>query len=65
MAMAKRAGLGWQQTEQIAATSSPPGVAISQLPEPDTEMSRGDSLLATVSLGPQSGYHPRLRGAAV
>ena len=57
MAMAKRAGLGWQQTEQNSDLI-PAGVVISQLPEPDTEMSRGDSLLATVSLGPSQDTIP-------
>ena len=57
MAMARRAGLGWQQTEQNSDLI-PAGVVISQLPEPDTEMSRGDSLLATVSLGPSQDTIP-------
>lgn len=61
MAMAKRAGLGWQQTEQNHDTI-PAGVVISQLPEPDTEMSRGDSLLATVSLGPSQDTVPNCVG---
>ncbi|MDD3336861.1 MAG: Stk1 family PASTA domain-containing Ser/Thr kinase [Eubacteriales bacterium] len=51
MAMARRIGLAWQQTDMNHDTI-PAGTVISQLPEPDTEMRKGDSLLVTVSLGP-------------
>ena len=52
MTLAKRADLVWKQSEENHNTI-PAGVVISQLPEPDTEMSRGDYLLVSVSLGPE------------
>lgn len=51
MALARRAGLAWQQTD-IHHDTIPAGEVISQIPEADTDMIKGDSLLVTVSLGP-------------
>ena len=62
-ALARREGLNMQQTpvnhETIAA-----GTVIFQLPEADTSMRKGDSLLLTVSLGPVSATMPDMRGLA-
>lgn len=51
MALTRRVGLNWQQTE-TNHDSVPAGVVISQIPEADADMEKGDSLLVTVSLGP-------------
>ncbi|MBE5794731.1 MAG: Stk1 family PASTA domain-containing Ser/Thr kinase [Clostridiales bacterium] len=58
---AKRNGLNWQVKEQSHATI-PAGNVIEQLPEPDTEMQKGDSLLITISTGPQSSVMPSVTG---
>ena len=58
---AKRNGLNWQVKEQNHSTV-PAGSVIEQLPEPDTEMQKGDSLLITVSTGPQSSVMPGVSG---
>ncbi len=50
-ALTKRAGLIWQQTE-VNSDSVPAGMVISQIPEADAAMEKGDCLLVTVSLGP-------------
>ena len=60
---AKRNGLNWQVKEQSHATI-PAGSVIEQLPEPETEMQKGDSLLITVSTGPQSNVMPGVTGYA-
>ncbi len=49
--MARREGLNWQETD-INHDTIPAGMVISQIPEADTQMEKGDSLLVTVSLGP-------------
>ncbi|MBQ7867971.1 MAG: Stk1 family PASTA domain-containing Ser/Thr kinase [Clostridia bacterium] len=60
-ALARREGLNWQQTE-INHETIASGVVISQIPEADTSMEKGDSLLVTVSLGPVSSTMPDMRG---
>ena len=60
-AMAQREGLLWQQTD-IYHESIPAGTVISQIPEEDTAMQKGDSLLATVSLGPANSAMPDVCG---
>ncbi|MEG0493534.1 MAG: Stk1 family PASTA domain-containing Ser/Thr kinase [Clostridia bacterium] len=61
MDMAKREGLNWQQTD-INHESLPAGTVISQIPEGDTQMEKGDSLLVTVSLGPTNAIMVDLKG---
>ncbi len=60
-AMARREGLQWNQTD-IYHDTIPAGTVISQIPEDDTPMQKGDSLLATVSLGPANSAMPDVRG---
>lgn len=62
-ATARREGLNWQQTP-VNHDTLPAGVVISQMPEADTSMRKGDSLLLTVSLGPASASMPDMRGLA-
>lgn len=59
--LARRDGLSWQQTS-IHHDSVPAGIILSQMPEADTSMQKGDSLLVTVSLGPLTGTTPNLYG---
>lgn len=59
--LARREGLSWQQAN-INHDSLPAGLIISQMPEPDTSMQKGDSLLVTVSLGPLTSTTPDLYG---
>ena len=59
--LARREGLNWQQTD-INHDTIPAGTVISQIPEPDTPMEKGDSLLVAVSLGPVSTAMPDLNG---
>ena len=59
---AKRNGLNLQEKELNHATI-PAGSVIDQLPQPDTQMSKGDSLLITVSIGPQSYVLPNVVGS--
>lgn len=59
--LARREGLSWQQTS-INHDSLPAGVIISQMPEADTSMQKGDSLLVTVSLGPLTSTTPDMYG---
>ena len=59
--LARREGLSWQQTN-INHDSLPAGVIISQMPEADTAMQKGDSLLVTVSLGPLTSNTPDVYG---
>ncbi|MBE5815135.1 MAG: Stk1 family PASTA domain-containing Ser/Thr kinase [Clostridiales bacterium] len=61
-AYAKRNGLNLQEKELSHATI-PSGSVIDQLPEPDTQMRKGDSLLITVSTGPQSYVLPNAVGS--
>lgn len=60
-ALLRRAGLKWQQTE-INHDTVPAGVVISQIPEPDTQLVKGDSLVLTVSAGPVTALTPDLVG---
>ena len=60
-AMARREGLNWQQTD-INHDSVPAGTVISQIPEANTQMEKGDSLLAAVSLGPANAVMPDMTG---
>ncbi len=59
--LTKRAGLNWQQT-QINHDAIPAGTVISQIPEADVSMIKGDSVVVTVSLGPVSAVMPDLTG---
>ncbi len=59
--MAQREGLSWTQTD-IYHDSIPAGTVISQTPVEDTPMQKGDSLLATVSLGPANSSMPDVVG---
>lgn len=59
--LARRAGLKCQLTE-INHDTIPDGVVISQIPEADTPMTKGDSLVLTVSLGPVAAVAPELTG---
>ncbi len=61
IAQAKRAGLNWQEKEQSHATV-PAGNIIDQLPAADADMQKGDSLLLTVSTGPQKNQLPAVTG---
>lgn len=56
-ALAKREGLNWQQTE-INHDTQTAGTILSQIPDPDTPMQKGDSLVVTVSLGPANNAMP-------
>ncbi len=62
-AYAKRNGLNLQEKEMSHATI-PAGNIIDQLPDPETKMTKGDSLLITVSTGPQSYVMPNTVGSA-
>ncbi len=59
---AKRNGLNLQEKEMNHATI-PDGSVIDQLPDPDTRMRKGDSLLITISTGPQSNVMPGMVGS--
>ncbi len=59
--LTKRAGLNWQQTE-INHDTLPAGTVISQIPEAETDMVRGDSVVVTLSLGPVTNLAPDLIG---
>ena len=61
MDMARREGLEWKQTD-INHDTIAAGLVISQIPEADTAMEKGDSLLVTVSLGSASTTMPDMRG---
>lgn len=58
---AKRAGLNWQEKEQ-SHTTIPAGYVIDQLPAADADMQKGDSLLLTISTGPQKNLLPAVVG---
>ena len=58
-ALVKREGLNWQQTE-VYHDQAPAGTVISQTPEADSDMSKGDSVVVTVSLGPTQLTTPDL-----
>lgn len=59
--LAQKQGLNWQETD-IYHETIPAGQVISQIPEEDTPMRKGDSLLATVSLGPVNSAMPDVIG---
>jgi serine/threonine-protein kinase len=58
-AMVKREGLNWQQTE-VFHNQAPTGTVVAQTPEADAEMSKGDSVVVTISLGPTQLTTPDL-----
>lgn len=62
--LVKRAGLKWQQTavnhDKIAADT-----VISQTPEADSNMRKGDSIVVTVSLGPTRTTTPDVVGLSL
>ncbi len=60
-ALVKREGLNWQQNE-VYHDQAPAGTVISQTPEADSDMSKGDSVVVTVSLGPTQLTTPDLMG---
>lgn len=59
--LAQKQGLNWQETD-IYHETIPAGQVIFQIPEEDTPMQKGDSLLATVSLGPVNSAMPDVIG---
>lgn len=59
----RREELIWQQTS-INHDSVPAGYVISQVPEADVPMEKGDSLLASVSLGPVNALMPDVTAMA-
>jgi len=61
--LAQREDLNWQQTD-INHDSLPTGTIISQIPEANKPMRKGDSLLVTVSLGPANSAMPDMYGLA-
>lgn len=58
-ALAKRQGLNWQQTDMNHDTL-PAGIVITQIPEADSAMTKGDSIVVTVSRGPVTISMPDL-----
>lgn len=63
MALAQREGLVWQE-KGVNHDSLPAGTVIFQMPEADTPMEKGDSLLATVSLGSSNASMPDVTSLA-
>ena len=61
IAYAKRNGLNWTVKEESHPTIAA-GNVLEQIPEPGTEMRKGDSLLITISTGPQSNFMPGVVG---
>ncbi len=59
--LTRRAGLNWQQTA-INHDTTPAGMVISQIPEAETPMVKGDSMVVMVSLGPVTSLVPELIG---
>ena len=59
--MVKREGLNWQQTE-IYHDKIPSGTVISQTPEAEADMRKGDSVVVAVSLGPTRLLTPDVTG---
>lgn len=57
----KRAGLNWQQID-VNHDKVAEGTVISQTPEAEAEMRKGDSVVVTVSLGPTHLLTPDLMG---
>jgi len=55
----RRAGLNWQQVE-VNHDTVPADTVISQSHEPDTTMTKGDSMVVTISLGPVAAMIPDL-----
>lgn len=62
-AKVRREELVWQQTS-INHDTVPAGYVISQVPDADATMEKGDSLLATVSLGPANALMPDVTAIA-
>lgn len=60
-ALARRAGLNLEHRE-VNHDTIPAGIIISQTPEADTPMVKGDSVVVTVSLGPVTSLTPNLVG---
>jgi beta-lactam-binding protein with PASTA domain len=58
-ALVRRAGLNWQQME-VNHDTIPADTVISQIPEPETSMTKGDSVVVTISLGPVAALVPDL-----
>ena len=59
--LVRRAGLNWQQVE-VNHDTIPLGTVISQSHEPETAMTKGDSIVVTISLGPVEETVPDLEG---
>ena len=59
--LVRRAGLNWQQTE-VNHDKLPAGTVISQTPEADSAMRKGDSVVVTLSLGPTQLKTPDVIG---
>jgi len=62
--LVRRARLNWQQSEIYHATI-PEGYVVAQIPEPDTTLEKGDSVVVTVSLGPVTSETPDLVNLAL
>ena len=62
--LVRRARLNWQQAE-LHHDTVPEGMVIAQIPEPDTPMVKGDSVVVTVSLGPVTLETPELVGLSL
>ncbi|MDD3411974.1 MAG: Stk1 family PASTA domain-containing Ser/Thr kinase [Eubacteriales bacterium] len=62
-ASARREGLNLQ-TSEVNHDTIPAGSVISQVPEPDTDMRKGDSMVVTVSAGPVTIVAPDVMGAS-
>ena len=60
-ALTKRAELNWQQTA-VNHDTVPAGIVISQSPDADTAMTKGDSMVVAISLGPVAALVPDLLG---
>ena len=59
--LVKRSGLNWQQNE-VNHDKIPAGTVISQTPEAEAELRKGDSVVVTVSLGPTHLITPDVMG---
>ncbi len=58
----KREGLVYQVIEEVNHDTVPAGYVIKQVPDADTELNRGDTVLVTLSKGPNQVAMPNLVG---
>ena len=59
--LVRREGLNWQQID-VNHDKVPAGSVIAQIPEPDSELRKGDSMVVTISLGPTRLLTPDVMG---